>query len=59
LLYYFETALSPATFWVDLNCFELSEGNDVKKLSLADGQMYHGEASANFEKAQPFVFLGL
>lgn len=59
LLYYFETALSPATFWVDLNCFELSEGNDVKKMSLTDGQMYHGEASANFEKAQPFVFLGL
>ncbi|HOO69794.1 MAG TPA: linear amide C-N hydrolase [Bacteroidales bacterium] len=59
LLYYFETALSPATFWVDLNCFELSEGNDVKKLSLADGQMHHGEVSANFEKAQPFVFLGL
>lgn len=59
LLYYFETALSPATFWVDLNCFDLSEGNDVKKLDLADGQMYHGHASGYFKKAEPFVFMGL
>ncbi|MFA5444652.1 MAG: linear amide C-N hydrolase [Bacteroidales bacterium] len=59
LLYYFETALSPATFWVDLKNFDLSEGNDVKKLALADGQIYHGDASNYFKKAEPFVFLGL
>jgi len=59
LLYYFETVLSPATFWVDLKNVNLSEGSDVQKLSLDNGQEYNGEASAYFRQAEPFVFLGL
>ncbi len=59
LLYYFETVLTPSTFWVDLNCFDLSKGASVRKLALSEGQTYHGETSAHFEETVPFIFEGL
>lgn len=59
LVYYFETALTPNTFWVDLKNFDFSKGNEVKKLDVSNDQTYSGEASAHFETAQPFKFIGL
>ena len=59
LVYYFETALTPNTFWVDLKNFDFSKGNEVKKLDVSNNQTYSGEASAHFEAAQPFKFIGL
>ncbi|MCH8545368.1 MAG: linear amide C-N hydrolase [Cryomorphaceae bacterium] len=59
LVYYFETALTPNTFWVDLKNFDFSKGNEVKKLDMSNNQTYAGEASAYFEVAQPFQFIGL
>jgi choloylglycine hydrolase len=59
LIYYFETFLSPNTIRADLNLFDLSEGAPVRKLDLAEGQVYNGETSSCFLNAVPFVFQGL
>lgn len=60
-LYYFESALSPNVFWVDLNALDFSEGADVRALMLGPDQArtFSGEVSAEFEPARPFAFLGL
>ncbi|MDA2889913.1 linear amide C-N hydrolase [Mycolicibacterium sp. BiH015] len=61
LRYFFESALSPSTFWVDVNNLDLSEGAPTLRLDLGEGQktVYTGETSAQFQKAEPFTFLGV
>lgn len=59
LVYYFETALTPNTFWVDLKKVDFSGQGGVRKLELSDHKTYAGEVSAAFNKAKPFDFLGL
>ncbi|OAN36398.1 linear amide C-N hydrolase [Mycolicibacterium iranicum] len=61
LRYFFESALSPSTFWVDLNNLDLGEGAPTLRLELGEGQktVYTGETSAQFQKAEPFTFLGV
>ncbi|TCO05403.1 linear amide C-N hydrolase [Natronoflexus pectinivorans] len=59
LVYYFETALTPNTFWVDLKKIDFSEKAGVRKLDLSDNETYAGEVSAKFKKSKPFQFLGL
>ncbi|MEO0133125.1 MAG: linear amide C-N hydrolase [candidate division WOR-3 bacterium] len=59
LVYYFETALTPNTFWVDLKKIDFSEKAGVRKLDLSDNKTYSGEVSAEFKKSKPFQFLGL
>lgn len=59
LVYYFENVLTPNVVWVDLKKLNLSEGAEVKKLQLAEGQSYNGESSGFFVKATPFKFQGL
>ena len=59
LVYYFETALTPNTFWVDLNKFDLSEKGKVMMLDLTNHKTYAGEASKDFKKSKPFQFIGL
>jgi choloylglycine hydrolase len=58
-LYYFESALSPNAFWVDLKQFDLSKSAPTKTLRLGknQSQIYGGEVSAKFQKAKPFAFL--
>ncbi len=61
-LYFFESALTPNTFWVDLNKLDFSrETGKVKRLDLGKDQrnVYAGEVSAQFKEAPPFKFLGL
>jgi len=61
-LYFFESALTPNTFWVDLNKLDFSrETGKVKRLDLGKDQrnVYAGEVSAQFKEAPPFEFLGL
>lgn len=61
-LYFFESAVSPNTFWVNLNNLDLSaETGTVKRLDLGPdlSTIYSGEASGDFVEADPFVFLGL
>ena len=60
-LYFFESALTPNAFWVDLKAIDLSaETGRTLKLDLGPNQTrtYAGDASASFVPAEPFVFLG-
>jgi penicillin V acylase-like amidase (Ntn superfamily) len=59
LVYYFETALTPNTFWVDLKKIDFSEKVGVRKLDLSENKTYAGEVSAEFKKSKPLQFLGL
>lgn len=61
-LYFFESALTPNTFWVDLKAIDFSaETGKVKKLDLGENQdhIYSGNATAQFKEAPAFKFLGL
>lgn len=59
LVYYFETALTPNAFWVDLKKIDFSEKAAVRKLDLANHRTYSGETSGDFKKSAPFRFIGL
>lgn len=61
LRYFFESALSPNTFWVELANLDFSEGAPAQRLNLGDGEktVYAGDASAKFEPAEPFAFLSV
>lgn len=61
LRYFFESALSPNTFWVDLKNIDFTQGAPVCKLSLGEGEktIYAGDASSSFEQADPFTFLAV
>ncbi len=57
-LYFFESAVSPNLFWVDLKKINFNDGK-AKKLDLGAGQskIYAGEANASFVESKPFTFL--
>ncbi len=61
MLYFFESALTPNTFWVDLNKVDFAAGAPVMRLDLGKDQRntFSGEVSADFKVAPPFPFLGL
>lgn len=59
LVYYFETALTPNAFWVDLKKIDFSEKAPVRKLDLSNNRTYSGETSDYFKKSTPFRFIGL
>lgn len=61
-LYFFESALSPSIFWVDLKKVDFSsKTGKTKQLKLGENQarVLGGEVSKDFEEAKPFKFLGL
>ncbi len=57
-LYYFESAISPNVFWVDLKKVDFSPESGVRTLDLGDNQqiVFSGEVSSQFVTAKPFVF---
>lgn len=60
-LYFFESALTPNTFWVDLNQVDFSpRTGKVRRLDLGDGQrnVFAGNALAHFRENEPFRCLG-
>ena len=59
LVYYFEHALTPNTFWVDMKKLDFSPKAQVRKLDLSNHQTYAGDASSHFKKSEPFKFQGL
>ncbi|MDG0802549.1 linear amide C-N hydrolase [Pectobacterium polaris] len=62
LQYFFESAVSPNIFWVDLKKIDFAPSvNNTKKLDLGPNQstIYSGEASKHFKPATPFEFAGL
>lgn len=56
MVYYFDSATTPNTFWVDLKDMDFSKGAPVKKLAIAGGKYYAGNAASQFVPAEPFVF---
>jgi len=54
---YFDSATSPNAFWVPIAELDFKEGASVKKLTMAGGRIYAGNASSKFEPAQPFAFM--
>jgi len=61
LRYFFESALSPNAFWVELKNLDFSEGAPTCRLELGEeeGTVYAGDASAKFAPAEPFTFLAV
>jgi len=59
LTYFFETVLTPNTFWVDLKKLDFSSTASVRKLDLSHNKTYNGEVSKDFINAKPFTFLGI
>ncbi|MGQ3675810.1 linear amide C-N hydrolase [Xanthobacter sp. TB0139] len=57
LVYFFDSATMPNTFWVDLKKLDLSVGASPKKLPVAGGHDYAGDASSRFIEATPFTFM--
>jgi penicillin V acylase-like amidase (Ntn superfamily) len=57
LVYFFDSATTPNTFWVDFADVDFSEGADPKKLAIAGGHYYSGNAAGHFEAAEPFKFM--
>jgi choloylglycine hydrolase len=43
--------------WMVLGDLDLSRGAQVRKLPLAGGAVYSGNAASRFEPAKPFTFL--
>lgn len=57
LIYYFDSATRPNTFWVVLAKTDLKAGAPVKKLTISHGEVFSGEVSGEFKEAEPFKFL--
>jgi penicillin V acylase-like amidase (Ntn superfamily) len=55
----FDSALTPSTFWVKLDDLDLKAGAPVKKLQLAGGKSYSGNAVSQFVDAKLFTFQDL
>jgi len=57
LVYYFDSATRPNTFWVSLAKLDLKAGAPVKKLTIQNGEIFSGEVATQFKPAEPFKFL--
>jgi len=58
-VYYYESALSPNVFWLDLKEIDFSPKAKVKKLSVINQEVYAGNAADELVVAKPFEFMGL
>ena len=54
--YYFESAYSPAIFWMDIDKLNLAAGSKPTKLNLTGNPTLSGEVSEKFVPAEPFIF---
>jgi penicillin V acylase-like amidase (Ntn superfamily) len=57
LIYYFDSATSPNTFWVPLADLDFKSGAPVKKLTVAGGKVYAGNVADKFVTTPSFKFL--
>jgi penicillin V acylase-like amidase (Ntn superfamily) len=56
-VYYFDSATTPNTFWVDFKDLNFSKGAPTKKLTLEGGKVYSGNTAHLFKESKPFEFL--
>jgi choloylglycine hydrolase len=54
---FFDSATSPTVFWIPLERCDFTPAAQVRKLPLAGGETYNGDASASLTPASPFEFL--
>lgn len=59
LVYFYESVLTPNTFWLELRDIDFSENAPVKKLNLENNETYKGNAASSLVNATPFVFAGI
>lgn len=57
LVYYFDSATRPDTFWVSLQKLDLKPGAPVRKLTIQNGEVFSGEVNDAFKVADAFQFL--
>lgn len=59
MLYYFESVVSPNTFWVDLKKVDFSPAAGTRRLDLGPRQqnLFAGDVSPRFEATKPFAFM--
>jgi len=57
LVYYFDSATRPNTFWVPLSKLNLKPGAPARRLTIQDGEVFSDDVSADFKDAKPFKFL--
>lgn len=57
LVYFFDSATTPNTFWIKLSMLDFAQGTPVMKLTVAGGEVYSGNVVDKFVKAEPFAFL--
>ncbi len=55
-VFFFDSATSPNAFWVPLSDLDFTKGAPVRKLTMAGGKVYAGNAASKFESATPFTF---
>lgn len=55
--YYFDSAIMPAIFWIDLDKVDLKAGAPPKKIDVDGRKVLAGEVSAELKKAKPLVWL--
>ncbi|WP_296581008.1 linear amide C-N hydrolase [Xanthobacter sp.] len=53
-VYYFDSATRPNAFWVDLAKVDVSPGTPVRRLTIANGEVFAGEISAAMQPTAPF-----
>lgn len=57
LVYYFDSATRPNTFWASFERLDFKPGAPVKKLTIQNGEVFSGEVAGDFKPAEPFKFL--
>ncbi len=56
-VYYYESAISPNTFWVDMKNIDFKKLKKAKKLSLKGHPVMSGDVSDKFKQATPFKWI--
>ena len=56
-VYFFESTMTPNVFWINMKDLDFSAGAPIKKLNLANGETYAGNAAKNMVDSPSFKFL--
>nr|WP_321513781.1 linear amide C-N hydrolase [uncultured Pseudodesulfovibrio sp.] len=57
LVYYYESAISPNIFWIDLKKIDFSSSLKTRKINLQEHPIFAGDVSGKFVPATPFKWL--
>lgn len=55
--FYFESAVKPSVFWVDLDKVDFSPEAEVKTVDCTGPEVFAGEISSAFEPSEPYEFM--